>query len=145
MSAARPSDEQLQKWGASLREIDPSALQPDEDEDGGAVRWFLGDGGTEIFAWSKEAAPPHHVQLVFARVSVEWSTRDGLKTGAFAGGSSTAGGRYDPYLLTVGARADAEVCRAALVLINSSPIDQLVKAAIQKALEESLPTPAAAP
>ena len=35
-----PSPAQLEAWGASLREIDPSLLQ--EDPESGPVRWFLG-------------------------------------------------------------------------------------------------------
>jgi hypothetical protein len=130
----KPSDDQLRTMGGTLREIDPSTLQSDPDE--GAVRWFLGDNGTEIFAWAHAGGPPHHIQLVFARVSVEWNRKTGLTTGTFNAGSATAGGRYDPYLLTVGRQVDPEVCRAALRLLSSTGIDANVVQPLFRALEE---------
>ena len=117
----KPSDEQLAAWGASMREIDPGSLIPDED--GAAVRWYLGDNGTELFAWTFGDAAPHHVQLVFARVSVEWSARAGLVTGTFKSGGTSSGGRYDPYLLSIGQHADADVCASARRLLAAAKID----------------------
>jgi hypothetical protein len=130
----KPSDEQLKNMGGTLREIDPSTLQSDPDE--GAVRWFLGDNGTEIFAWTHDGAAPHHIQLVFARVSVEWNQQSGLMTGTFNASSSTSGGRYDPYLLTLESHVDPEVCRAALRLISASRIDSQVLRPLAQALEQ---------
>ncbi len=130
----RPSDEQLKSMGGTLREIDPSTLQSDPEE--GAVRWFLGDNGTEIFAWTHGDGPPHHIQLVFARVSVEWNQKTGLLTGTFNASSATSGGRYDPYLLTVGRQVDPEVCRAALRLLSAATIDSQVVRPLARALEE---------
>ena len=129
----RPTDSQLASLGASLREIDPTTLMPDDE--GAPVRWYLGDAGTELFAWIHGQSPPHHVQLVFSRVSVEWSVKDGLTTGTFQTGSSTAGGRYDPYLLTVGQRVDTEVARAALTLLRASKVDPVLMEPLVKALE----------
>jgi len=129
----RPTDEQLRLLGGTLREIDPSMLQSDPDE--GNVRWFLGDNGTEIFAWTHGDQPPHHIQLVFARVSVEWNDKTGLMTGTFNTAAATSGGRYDPYLLTVGQNVDPEVCRAALALLSTAKIDAKVTSALTKALE----------
>ena len=145
MSAA-PTADQLRQWGASLREIDPTSLN--KDEDGASVRWWLGDNGTELFAWCHPARPPHHLQLVFARVSVEWEDQRGLITGSFKGGSSTAGGRYDPYLLSVGAQANAEVCQSALELLKASRVDPAMLGPMVAALEKAIsasppPAPAA--
>ncbi|MBS1153549.1 MAG: hypothetical protein H6Q89_5247 [Myxococcaceae bacterium] len=128
----KPSDEQLALWGASMREIDPASLIPDED--GARVRWFLGDNGTELFAWSHGEAGPHHLQLVFARVSVEWSTQRGLITGTFKTGSTSSGGRYDPYLLSVGQQIDPEVCASARKLLERSVVDAKVTAPLVQAL-----------
>lgn len=129
----KPTDEQLRQMGGTLREIDPSTLQADPEE--GKVRWFLGDSGTEIFAWTHDDRAPHHIQLVFARVSVEWNQKSGLMTGTFNAAASTAGGRYDPYLLTMGANVDPEVCRAALRLLSSASIDARVIEPLTTALE----------
>ncbi|HVE81203.1 MAG TPA: hypothetical protein VND93_00075 [Myxococcales bacterium] len=130
----KPSDDQLKNMGGTLREIDPSTLQADPEE--GAVRWFLGDQGTEIFAWTRDGKPPHHIQLVFARVSVEWNQKTGLMTGTFTATSATAGGRFDPYLLTVGPNVDPDVCRAALRLLSAAPIDEQVVQPLARALEQ---------
>jgi len=130
----RPSDEQLARLATSLREIDPSALQEDPEE--GKVRWFQGEGGTELFAWTRPGQPPHHVQLVFARVSVEWSQKGGLRTGTFANGASTMGGRYDPYLLELERAADPEVCRAALHLLSASKVERALVAPLLQALSD---------
>lgn len=135
MSVPPPTADQLQQWGASLREIDPSSLN--KDEDGALVRWFLGDNGTELFAWCHEAGPPHHLQLVFARVSVEWEGQRGLTTGSFKAGSSTAGGRYDPYLLSTGAQTNAEVCRSALALLKASKVPAELLSPLLAALEKA--------
>ncbi|MFL5319503.1 MAG: hypothetical protein ACJ790_07585 [Myxococcaceae bacterium] len=135
----RPTDEQLQKLGASMREINPSTLQQDPEE--GNVRWFLGDNGTELFVWNQEQKPPHHIQLVFARVSVEWSDNRGLVTGTFSSGSSTSGGRYDAYLMHVGTYADPEVCAAALILLQASPIEESVRKALEAPLTEAMAKP----
>lgn len=132
----RPSDEQLRKLGGTLREIDPATLQADPDE--GKVRWFLGDNGTEIFVWAHPAEAPHHIQLVFSRISVEWSRTTGLMTGTFNVGSSTMGGRYDPYLLRLGIHVDPEVCRAALMLLKDTLIDPSAISPLLEALENAL-------
>lgn len=129
---SRPTDEQLKQWGASLREIDPASLTADED--GSQVRWFLGDQGTEIFVWFFPHAGPHHVQLVFSRVSVEWDTKRGLVTGTFKDGASVVGGRYDGYLLAIGQQVDLEVCDAALVLLEAASIDASLRAPLMLAL-----------
>jgi hypothetical protein len=118
----RPSDDQLKQLGGSLREIDPSALAPDPE--GGQVRWFLGAEGTEVYIWAKSGHSPHHVQLVFSRVSVEWNDHKGLVTGTFRDAPTTAGGRYDTYILTVGQAVDPEVCSAALVLLEASSVER---------------------
>lgn len=131
----KPTDEQLAQWGASLREIDPESLIPDED--GGKVRWFLGDNGTELFCWAVGEAPPHHLQLVFARVSVEWSVSRGLVTGTFKSGGTSSGGRYDPYLLSVGQQIDTEVCDLALALLKCSALAQAVISPLITALEQA--------
>ena len=130
----RPTDEQLKQWGLSLREIDPSSLIPDED--GSQVRWVLGDNATELFAWSHPDAGPHHLQLVFSRVSVEWDTTRGLVTGTFRDGSSAMGGRYDPYLLSIGQRVDLDVCSAALVLLGAATVDESFRAPLLQALQK---------
>ena len=133
----RPTDEQLQHLGASMREIDPSSLQPDED--GERIRWFLGEHGTELFSWALEGKPPHHLQLIFSRVSVEWSVPKGLVTGTFSSVVATAGGRYDAYLLTVGASADVEVCQAALILLRAAQVASGVAAELISVIERTVP------
>ncbi len=133
--SGQPSLSELAGWGASLREIDPASLS--KDDDGAQVRWFMGDNGTELFAWSHPPAAPHHLQLVFARVSVEWDQERGLVTGSFKSGSTSSGGRYDPYLLSVGARADLEVCRSALSLLRAAKVDAPLLAPLIGALERA--------
>ncbi len=134
-----PSNEHLEKLGASMREIDPGALQPDAD--GSEVRWFLGEDGTELFTWTRAGKPPHHVQLVFSRVSVEWNEQKGLVTGSFPDSTAIAGGRYDLYVLKMGTSIDAEVCRAALTLLRASPVDKGPCAPLIAALEASAQAP----
>lgn len=136
----KPTDDQLKTWGASLREIDPASLIPDEE--GAQVRWFLGDNATELFVWSHPNQPPHHLQLVFSHVSVEWSAAKGLITGTFKGGAAGAGGRYDPYLLSTGEQIDAEVCESARQLLEASSVDRQVTAPLIQAIAaRSTPAP----
>jgi hypothetical protein len=116
----KPTPENLKAWGASLREIDPSSLV---QEEGLKVRWYLGESSTELYCWVHPDGRPDHLQLVFARVSVEWGEKKGLTTGTFQAGGSMAGGRYDPYLLSVGKEVDREMCEAALTLLKASTID----------------------
>ena len=132
----RPTDEQLAAMGATLREIDPSSLA--KDDDGSKVHWYLGDNATEFFVWTREGQPPHHVQLVFARVSIEWSTQKGLTTGTFKTSSSSLGGRYDPYLLSIGKQIDREVCRAALLLLQSGTVEARLIEPLVLAIERAL-------
>lgn len=131
-----PSDDALRKLGASLREIDSSALQADEEE--GAVRWFLGETGTELFAWTREGPHPEHVQLVFARTQLEWTQAQGLATRRFRSGGSTAGGRYDAYLLGPTEGLDLELCAQALALLSASPVPEVVRAPVVQALERAI-------
>lgn len=121
---SRPSQEELRRLGQSLREIDPKMLHADPTE--GPVRWFLGEQGTEITAWVNAEGAPHHMQLVFWRVSVEW-TPTSLSTGTFASKGTTAGGRYDPYLLSVSGGVDPEVCVAAQEVLGASDIDAKIR------------------
>ena len=127
-----PDDAELERRGKSLREIDPSSLAPDED--GSQVRWFLGEATTELFAWMRGGLP-HHLQLVFGRFSIEWDESSGLQMGGFAAHAATAGGRYDSYLLTEWSAVDAEICRAALVLLRASGEAQVLAAPLVSALE----------
>ncbi|MHB8874064.1 MAG: hypothetical protein ACYC8T_10295, partial [Myxococcaceae bacterium] len=129
--------------GGSMRERAPATRRPAEAA--AKVRWYLGDNATELFAWVRDGAPPHHIQLVFARVSAEWSQAGGLSTGTFTTGSSTAGGRYDPYLLTVGQSVDEEVCRAALLLLRASKVDSAIAGPMIGAIEAALQTAPRAP
>ena len=139
---SRPTDEQLLRLGRSLREIDPSSLQQEPGED--PVRWFMGEAGTELFAWGPPGLPPRHLQLVFSRVSLEWTRAGGLRTGSFDPNASTAGGRYDPYLLTLGPSVDAQVCRAALTLLGASGVGHEVLAPLLGALGAALMEPGSA-
>ncbi len=131
-----PSEAQLAAWGASLREIDPRNLQNDTEE--GPVRWFLGEGGCELFAWIDTAGIAHHIQLVFARVSVEWSRDAGLRTGHFHDAAATAGGRYDGYLLNTGLRVDPSVCAASLQLLTAARVGGALFGPLVQALEVAL-------
>lgn len=129
-----PSPAQLEAWGASLREIDPSLLQ--EDPESGPVRWFLGDSGCEVFVWLDGQGAPHHLQLVFSRITVDWTADAGLQTGSFQGTSSTMGGRYDGYLLRErDVRDDRAVFRAARSLLRASTTGQELFAPLLTALE----------
>jgi hypothetical protein len=131
-----PSEDMLRRLGASLREIDPGTLQDDPDE--GAVRWFLGETGTELFAWTREGPHPDHVQLVFARVQLEWTDSQGLLTRHFRPGGSTAGGRYDAYLLAASEGLDQEVCEGALTLLRASALPDEVRDPLLQALERAV-------
>lgn len=133
-----PTQAQLEGWGRSLREIDPESLMGDDD--GAKVRWFLGDNGTELYVWSFPPKPAHHLQLVFARVSVEWSREKGLSTGTFSSGSTSTGGRYDPYLLSVGTSVDPHVCAAALVVLGASKVPAELWADLGAALKAASPS-----
>ncbi len=133
-----PGKDVLERLGASLREIDPGSLQADAD--GSEVHWFLGEDGTELFAWRHPGKPTHHVQLVFARVSVEWDTQKGLATGKFPSTSAIAGGRYDAYVLTLASTVDVEVCRAALTLLARSTVDREFSGPLRAALEAAVET-----
>lgn len=140
---SKPTPETLKTWGASLREIDPSSLM--QDEEGLKVRWYLGDSATELYCWVHPDGRPDHMQLVFSRVSVEWSVKRGLTTGTFQAGGSMAGGRYDPYLLSVGKEVDLEVCEAAMTLLSSSHVDAALSRPMVDALAVVLKPQASAP
>ncbi len=132
-----PLDEQLRAWGKSLREIDPSMLSHEHAQ---TVRWFQGEGGTELFVWSEEGRIVH-VQLVFARTSIEWIAQKGLQTGTFARGGAIAGGRYDPYLLRVEGDVDVAVARSALTLLEAAPLEAAIVEPLRKALKAALGLP----
>ena len=134
--SGRPDDEQLRRLGRSLREIDPSSVQQVQGED--PVRWFLGEAGTELFVWGPPGGSPCHLQLVFSRVSLEWTREQGLRTGRFEPGVAISGGRYDPYLLRLGPSVDAQVCRAALTLLGASAISPQLLAPLREALGAAL-------
>jgi hypothetical protein len=119
-----------------LREIDPGTLQADPEE--GAVRWFLGERGTELFVWTREPPEPFHVQLVFARLQLEWTHEQGLVSRHFRSGGSTAGGRYDAYLLTPDEALDLEVCAGARTLLLAAPVPEPLRAPVLRALERAL-------
>jgi hypothetical protein len=131
---SKPTPEMLKTWGASMREIDPKSLV--QDDEGLKVRWYLGDSATELYAWTNPDGTPDHMQLVFAHVSVEWSTKKGLRTGTFQSGSSTAGGRYDPYLLSIGKEVDLEVCESAATLLGAMPVPSELVQPMIAALEK---------
>jgi hypothetical protein len=128
--------------GASLREIDPSALQSDPDE--GDLRWFQGDQGTELFTWARLQGVDH-AQLVLDDQTVDWSERTGVSTGHLALGIAPLGGRYDRYVVRPERRQDLHICRAALTLLRASPLASEAAAPFVRALatllDEPLPIP----
>ncbi len=132
----RLSEEGLQKLGRSLREIDPSTLQHDPEE--GRVRWFQGEGATELTLWVDEEGRTRHAELIFSRVQIEWGESGQLTSGTFTNQSSTAGGRYDTYVLEVTGRLDEEVARAALTLLEASSVDRSVTEPLCGALRAAL-------
>jgi hypothetical protein len=132
----KSSDQELQDLGKSLREIDPSALQTDADD--GSLRWFQGERGVELFAWARPDGVDH-AQLVIRDRTVEWSRHRGLSTAELSVGGASLGGRYDPYLVRA-AGIDAELCRAALVLLEASPLAQEAAAPFVVALRAQVGT-----
>jgi hypothetical protein len=131
----RATEEQLRRLGQSLREIDPATLQHDPEE--GMIRWFQGEAATELTLWLDDDGRTRHAELVFARVQVEWSEA-GLSTGTFTHQSSTAGGRYDTYLLEVSGSLDRQVAESALVLLDASDVDAAVREPLCQALRAAL-------
>lgn len=129
-----PFDEQLRAWGKSLREIDPSMLAHEPSQN---VRWFQGEGGTELFVWSEEGRIVH-VQLVFGRTSIEWIAQKGLQAGTFTRGGAIAGGRYDPYLLRPGGDVDPAVAKDALTLLEAAPVESAIVEPMRHALKAAL-------
>ncbi len=138
MSSRAPSEETLRRLGRSLREISASALK----REGERVRWFQGEAGTELVLWlSSERAEvegPHHAQLVFARTQVEWDEGGRVTAGHFGGESSTAGGRYDAYVLRESQALDRQVAQAALVLLSAAEVDPDVTRRLCAALRQAL-------
>jgi hypothetical protein len=126
------TDHELRRLGASLREIDPLALQSDPTE--GRPRWFQGDRGVELFAWSRFGRVDH-AQLILGRTSVEWSERSGLSVGQLSDTCAPLGGRYDAYLVFPSDRLDPLLCRAALHVLRASPLAAEVVAPFVTALE----------
>ena len=105
------------------------------------MRWFQGEGGTELVLWFDGDAherPPRHAQLVFARTQVEWDEGGRVTAGHFGGESSTAGGRYDAYVLRESQALDRQVAQAALVLLSAAEVDPDVTRRLCAALRQAL-------
>lgn len=128
-----PSDEVLRRLGASLREIDPRTLAVNPEE--GAVRWFLGDSGTELIAWTRGGSEPAHLQLTLDRLQLEWTRAKGLVIRRFKPGGSSAGGRYDGYLLGSASPVDPAIRAAAKALLLASPVPAQLCAPLLRALD----------
>jgi hypothetical protein len=132
-----PPVETLAQLGKTMREIDPSALQHDDEE--GPVRWFLGDSGTELFAWGgSDSAPAKHLQLIVARMQVEWTERTGLTAAPFRQAGTSMGGRYDTYLLGRDRALDRQLIEGARALLDSANIPAPLVAPMRSALEQAL-------
>jgi hypothetical protein len=133
---------ELQALGSSLREIDPSALQSDPDE--GDLRWFQGEQGTELFIWARLQGVDH-VQLVLQDQTVDWNERTGVSTGHLSLGAAPLGGRYDRYVVQPARGQDLTLCRAALTLLQASPLAAEAAERFVRALAVLLDEPLAPP
>ena len=138
-----PSPARFAAWGGSLREIDPSTLAADPED--GPVRWFLGDGGCEIFVWLDPDGAAHHAQLILGSVTLDWSSLRGLSTASFVDGGSILGGRHDGYLLKDGTRDDGGVLSAARALLEGASVGGGLFAPILGSLRSVLDDPALTP
>jgi len=137
--SALPSRARFEVFGRSLREIDPRTLAADPED--GPVRWFLGEGGCEVFVWLDAGGAAHHAQLVLGQVTLEWSPQRGLSTSSFVGGGSMLGGRHDGYLLRDGTRDEGGVVAAAHSFLQASPVGMDLFAPILASLGRALAGP----
>lgn len=131
-----PSPARFQAWGQGLREIDPSTLAADPED--GPVRWFLGEGGCEVFVWLDADGASNHAQLVLGPVTLDWSRQRGLSTSSFVDGGSILGGRHDGYLLRDGTRDDGGVVVAAYSLLLGAQVGRDVFEPILASLRDAL-------
>jgi hypothetical protein len=113
--------------GRTLREISADVLQ----RGGGDMRWFQGANDTHLFSWSSGGKVAQQ-QLVFRDGVVEWRGAEPPRTGKLDPERSTrdaAYGRPSSDLISFDATAEAALIASARALVESSSIDETVRAA----------------
>jgi hypothetical protein len=114
--------------GLSLREIDPSKLQMNQQK---GFRWFQGVNDTNLFTWvDAQSGIVTQQQLVFLGKVVEWKSTGSVQTGAVRlDDRSVSGdvGWVKAELMDFNPKADPSILQQAKVLIESSKIDLKVR------------------
>lgn len=114
--------------GRSLREIDPSKLQMNQQK---GFRWFQGVNDTHLFTWmDAQSGVISQQQLVFLGKVVEWKSSGPIQTGAVRSDDRAASGDVGwvkAELMDFDTKAAPETLKQAKVLVESSNIDLAVR------------------
>lgn len=116
--------------GSRLREVRKDLLK---QEAGVTQRWFQGPDGCDLFLWYDEGKGLTQVQLTFERRVVEWSTREGTRTGRLVAFNARTP-LSDQGKLEFDPRPDAETLELATALLDSANVDDVTLALVRKQL-----------
>ncbi|MCG3203555.1 MAG: hypothetical protein KCHDKBKB_00225 [Elusimicrobia bacterium] len=121
--------------GKSLREIDPSKLQRNQQKD---FRWFQGTNETHLYSWGNPGEDGTiQQQLVFLDWVVEWKGGGSAQTGTIRRDERSKTGDVGwvvSELLDFDAVPDPTVLKQAKILIESSTIEEKIKKEFLKRL-----------
>jgi hypothetical protein len=115
---------------ARLREVRKDLLR---QEPGATQRWFQGPDGCDLFLWYDEHKGLSQIQLTFERRAVEWSLREGLRTGRLVAFNPLRP-LNDQGKLELDPRPSGETMELARVLLENAAVDELTLALVRKQL-----------
>jgi len=115
---------------ARLREVRKDLLR---QEPGATQRWFQGPDGCDLFLWYDEREGLSQIQLTFERRAVEWSLREGLRTGRLVAFNPLRP-LNDQGKLELDPWPSRETMELARVLLENAAVDELTLALVRKHL-----------
>lgn len=115
---------------ARLREVRKDLLK---QEPGATQRWFQGPDGCDLFLWYEDHEGLSQIQLTFERRVLEWSQREGLRTGRLVAFNPLRP-LNDQGKLELDPRPSRETMELARVVLENAAVDDLTLALIRKRL-----------
>jgi hypothetical protein len=111
-----------------LREVRKDLLR---QEPGATQRWFQGPDGCDVFLWYDERRGLSQVQVTFEKRAVEWSAREGLRTGRLVA-FNPLHPLNDQGKLELDPRPDPETMELLGILLKNAAVDELTVALLRK-------------
>ena len=120
----------LAEKGSRLREVRKDLLR---QQPGTTQRWFQGPDGCDLFLWYEDQKGLSQLQLTFEKRVVEWSGKEGLRTGRLVAFNPLTP-LNDQARVVNDPAPDQSTVELARALLSEASVDELTLALVRRHL-----------